>query len=79
VAIGLTRGGVSDVSTEKPIECVFLIFSPADIPDEQIQILGLASKAALDRQLMETLRSARTPGEAYQAIQAWEFADRTGA
>jgi two-component system sensor histidine kinase KdpD len=79
VAIGLTRGGVSDVVTEKPIECVFLIFSPVDIPDEQIQILGLASKAALDRQLMENLRSARTPDEAYQAIRAWEFADRTGA
>ena len=78
VAIGLTHGGVSDVVTEKPIESVFLIFSPADIPDEQIQILGLVSKAALDRQLMETLRSATTPGEAYQAIRAWELADRTG-
>lgn len=78
VAIGLTHGGLSDVATEKPIESVFLIFSPADIPDEQIQILGLVSKAALDRQLMETLRSARTPGEAYQAIRAWELADRTG-
>jgi len=79
VAIGLTHAGVSDVATEKPIESVFLIFSPADIPDEQIQILGLASKATLDRQLMENLRSARTPNEAYQAIQAWEIADRTGA
>jgi two-component system sensor histidine kinase KdpD len=78
VAIGLTHGGVSDVSTEKPIECVFLIFSPADIPNEQIQILGLASKAALDRQLMENLQSARTPDEAYQAIRAWEIADMTG-
>ncbi|MGC9977105.1 MAG: PTS sugar transporter subunit IIA, partial [Syntrophales bacterium] len=78
VAIGLTHGGLSDVATEKPIESVFLIFSPADIPDEQIQILGLVSKAALDRQLMETLQSARTPSEAYQAIRAWELADRTG-
>jgi mannitol/fructose-specific phosphotransferase system IIA component (Ntr-type) len=78
VAIGLTHGGLSDVATEKPIESVFLIFSPADIPDEQIQILGLVSKAALDRQLMDTLRSARTPGEVYQAIRAWEIADRTG-
>jgi two-component system, OmpR family, sensor histidine kinase KdpD len=77
VAIGLTRGGVSDVSTEKPIECVFLIFSPADTPDEQILILGLASKAALDRQLMETLRSVRTPDEAYQTFAAWEIVNRT--
>jgi two-component system sensor histidine kinase KdpD len=78
VAVALTHRGVSDVVTEKPIECVFLIFSPADIPDEQIQILGLASKAALDRQLMETLRAASTPGEAYQAIRAWEIVEGTG-
>lgn len=73
IAIGLPRRGVSDVTTEKPIECVFLIFSPADIPDEQIQILGLASKAALDRQLMENLLSASTPDNAYAAIRNWEI------
>jgi two-component system sensor histidine kinase KdpD len=78
VAIGLTHGGLADVATEKPIEAVFLIFSPADIPDEQIQILGLVSKAALDRQLIETLRSAKTPGEAYQAIRAWEIVEGKG-
>jgi mannitol/fructose-specific phosphotransferase system IIA component (Ntr-type) len=63
---------VPDVVTEKPIECVFLIFSPADIPDEQLQILALASKAAQDRHLMEKLRSAKTPAEVYMAIQNWE-------
>lgn len=73
VAIGLTRHGVSDVITEKPIECVFLIFSPADIPDEQIQILGLASKAVLNRQLMENLKLASTSDEAYAAIRDWEI------
>jgi two-component system, OmpR family, sensor histidine kinase KdpD len=78
VAIGLTHGGLADVATEKPIESVFLIFSPADIPDEQIQILALVSKAALDRQLMDTFRTAGTPGEVYQAIRAWEIAEQTG-
>jgi two-component system sensor histidine kinase KdpD len=73
VAIGIPRRGVSDVTTEKPIECVFLIFSPADIPDEQIQILGLASKATLDRQLMENLLSASTPDNAYASIQNWDI------
>jgi mannitol/fructose-specific phosphotransferase system IIA component (Ntr-type) len=78
VAIGLTHGGLSDVATEKPIESVFLIFSPADIPDEQIQILGLVSKAALDRQLMDALRQARSPDDAYEAIKEWEIADAAG-
>ena len=72
IAIGILRRGVSDVTTEKPIECVFLIFSPADIPDEQIQILGLASRAALDRQLMQNLLSASTSDNAYAAIRNWE-------
>ncbi len=79
VAIGLTRRGVSDVLTEKPIECVFLIFTPADNPDEQIQILGLASKAALDRQLMENLQLASTPEEVYAAIRNWESVQKGAA
>jgi hypothetical protein len=42
-------------------------------PDQQIQILGLASKLAQDRHLMGTLQSAMRPDEAYAAIQDWEF------
>jgi len=72
VALGMTREGVSDVTTEKPIECVFLIFSPAEGPGEQIQLLALASKAAQDRQLMESLRSAASPDEIHAAIRNWE-------
>ncbi len=33
IVLGLTRRGVSDVSTERPIETVFLILSPAQSPD----------------------------------------------
>jgi two-component system sensor histidine kinase KdpD len=72
VALGMTRRGVSDVTTDKPIECVFLIFSPAERPGEQIQLLALASKAAQDRQLMESLLSAVSPAEIHVAIRNWE-------
>ena len=72
VALGLTRQGVSDVSTEKPIEIVFLILSPAQTPDTQVQILGLASRAAQNRHLLQGLRSARTPEEAMAVILNWE-------
>jgi two-component system sensor histidine kinase KdpD len=72
VALGLTRQGVSDVSTEKPVELVFLILSPGENPDEQINILALASHAAQDRQLLQSLRSARTPEEAMRVICDWE-------
>jgi two-component system sensor histidine kinase KdpD len=77
VALGLTRGGVSDVTNDKPIECVFLLFSPADGPGEQIQLLALASKAAQDRQLMERLRAASSPDEIHAAVRNWEAGQKT--
>jgi two-component system sensor histidine kinase KdpD len=72
VALGLTKEGVSDVAVEKPVEIVFLILSPAEAPDTQVKLLGLTSRAAQNRHLMQALRSARTPEEALKAIQAWE-------
>ncbi|MGD0276280.1 MAG: PTS sugar transporter subunit IIA [Syntrophales bacterium] len=72
LSIGITQGGIHDVTTNKPIECVFLIFSPIDVPDEQTLILSLASRAAQDRQLMEKLRSVSTPDEALIDILEWE-------
>jgi two-component system, OmpR family, sensor histidine kinase KdpD len=72
VALGLTRRGVSDVLTEKPIEIVFLILSPAQNPDIQVKLLGLASRAAQNRQLLQDLNSSQTPEEALAAIKNWE-------
>jgi two-component system sensor histidine kinase KdpD len=72
LALGLTRAGVSDVATDKPVEIVFLILTPAETPDAQVQLLGLASRAAQNRYLMQALRSVRTPQEALKAIRDWE-------
>jgi mannitol/fructose-specific phosphotransferase system IIA component (Ntr-type) len=72
VAIGLTKLGVSDVFTEKSIELVFLILSPARTPDTQIQILGLASRAGQNRHLLQSLRSVQTPQETMKVIFDWE-------
>jgi two-component system sensor histidine kinase KdpD len=79
VAIGSTRQGVSDVSTEKPIELVFLILSPAQTPDTQVQILGLASRAGQNRHLLQSLRSAETPQEAMRVIFDWEASNESSA
>jgi len=72
VSLGLTRQGVSDEPTEKPIELVFLILSPAENPDEQIKILALTSQAAQSRHLLQSLRSVRTSEEAMKTIRDWE-------
>jgi two-component system sensor histidine kinase KdpD len=60
------------VATDKPIEIVFLLLSPAEAPEIQVQLLGLASRAAQNRRLLQILRTARTPDEALQAFKSWE-------
>jgi two-component system, OmpR family, sensor histidine kinase KdpD len=72
VAIGLTQKGVSDVSTEKPIEYVFLILSPEEAPEVQVQILGQVSRASRNRQLVQNLGLCRTPAEVLTAFRDWE-------
>ncbi len=66
------------MATDKPIEIVFLILSPAEDPDIQVKLLGLASRAAQNRHLMQALRSAVTPEEALGAIQEWETREAQG-
>jgi two-component system sensor histidine kinase KdpD len=77
VAVGLTKQGVSDISEVKPIELVFLILSPAQTPDTQVQILGLASRAAQNRHHLQSLRSVQTPQEAMKVIFDWEAANES--
>jgi two-component system sensor histidine kinase KdpD len=78
VAIGLTRKGVSDVSTSIPIEYVFLILSPAEAPETQIQILGQVSRASRNRQLVQNLELCRTPAEVLTAFRDWETSQGAG-
>jgi two-component system, OmpR family, sensor histidine kinase KdpD len=72
VVVGLTREGVSDVVTEKPIEIVFLILSPLHEPDTQVKLLAQASRAAQNRLLLQRLRSLATPDDILAAIESWE-------
>jgi two-component system, OmpR family, sensor histidine kinase KdpD len=72
VALGLTRQGVSDQSTEKAIRIVFLILSPAEAPDTQVQVLALASRAAQNRYFLQSLQSCQTPEEVLTALRNWE-------
>jgi two-component system sensor histidine kinase KdpD len=74
VAIGLTRKGVPDVSTSMPIEYVFLILSPTEAPEVQVQILGQVSRASRNRQLVRNLELCRTPEEVITAVRDWETA-----
>lgn len=72
VAIGATRKGIPDVSTEMPIEYVFLILTPAETPEIQIRILAAVSRASRNRELAGTLARCRTPADVFAAIRDWE-------
>ncbi len=72
VSLGLTRQGVSDVSTANPIELVFLILAPADAPAGQVQVLALVSKVSRDRRLVRTMIEANDAEEVLYAIRNWE-------
>jgi len=73
VALGLTRWGVADADTEKPIELVFLILSPAESPDAQIQVLGLISRASRNRPFLQDLQLCQTPQQVMDIIRNWEM------
>ena len=73
VALGITKEGVLGVASEKPIELVFLIVSPEEVPEVQIQVLGHISRAAQNRHLFQSLASAKKSEEAMEAIHTWEM------
>ena len=72
VAMGVTRQGVADVSTEKPVEYIFLVLTPADSPDAQVRILGILARVSRNRHLLLKIQSCRTPEEVLSAVREWE-------
>jgi two-component system sensor histidine kinase KdpD len=74
VALGLTHGGVLDAPTERPVEVVFLLLSPASGANFHLQLLAKVGRALQSRELRRALNQARTPAEALEAIQDFEAA-----
>lgn len=72
VALGLTRMGVSDVPTEKPIGYVFLSLSPLEKPEVQLQLLALAARAFQNRYFLKGMELANDPPQVYAAIREWD-------
>lgn len=72
LALGLTRHGIADVTTERPVEIVFLILSPAQSPTAQLQMLALTSRAGQNRSFLQTLKEAATPSDIMKGVQVWE-------
>jgi two-component system sensor histidine kinase KdpD len=74
VALGLTHAGVLDVPTDKPVEAVFLLLSPASGANIHLQLLAKVGRALQSRDLRRALNEAKTPAEALDAIHDFEAA-----
>ncbi|MGV8059287.1 MAG: PTS sugar transporter subunit IIA [Smithellaceae bacterium] len=72
VALGLTRMGISDVATEKPIKYVFLSLTPLEAPEVQLQILAVAARTFQNRLFLKNIELAADPRQVYSAIKEWE-------
>lgn len=73
IALGITKQGVSDSPTDQPVKLVFLLVSPKASPDVQVRLLGLVSRAAQSRHLVQELVSASNGDLALEAIRRWEM------
>jgi len=73
-ALGLTHAGVLDAPTDKPIEAVFLLLSPASGASVHLQLLAKVGRALQSRDFRKALAFANTPEEAAEAIQDFEAA-----
>jgi two-component system sensor histidine kinase KdpD len=72
VALGLTRMGISDVATEKPIKYVFLSLSPLEKPEVQLQLLSVAARTFQNRYFLKSVELADDPQQVYAAIKEWD-------
>lgn len=79
VALALTRGGILDVQTQRPIESVFLLLSPTDNAAAHLQLLATAARALQNADLQRRLMKAPTPDVALAEIRAAEAARSTPA
>jgi mannitol/fructose-specific phosphotransferase system IIA component (Ntr-type) len=71
-ALGLTKMGLSDTETQKPVEFIFMTLTPLEKPELQIQLLALAARHLQNRHLRQSLQAAHNAHEAFLALVAWE-------
>jgi mannitol/fructose-specific phosphotransferase system IIA component (Ntr-type) len=79
IALGLTHQGVLDAPTEKPIEVVFMLLSPASGANAHLQLLAKAGRLFQSRDLRRRLGKVTSPQEALDEIRTWEGTAQTAA
>ncbi len=68
LALGLTHAGVLDAPTDKPIEVVVLLLTPASGPSSHLQLLAAAGRLLQKKEVRARLSRARSGDEAIAII-----------
>jgi mannitol/fructose-specific phosphotransferase system IIA component (Ntr-type) len=66
--LAVTKSGVLDAPTDRPIEAVFLLLSPTEQSSTHLQLLAKASRALQNREARRQLLRASTPQEVVAAL-----------
>jgi two-component system sensor histidine kinase KdpD len=72
VSLGIAKKGISDLSTDQPVNLIFLLLSPKEQPGLQIYLLSLTARAARSRHLLQDLLYSSDATEALASIRQWE-------
>jgi two-component system sensor histidine kinase KdpD len=70
--LGLAHAGVSDVTTEKPVEIVVFLLSPENQANAHLQLLAAAARLLNDRTFRRRLTGYDTPEKVLAAVQETE-------
>lgn len=70
IAMGLTHAGVLDAPTDKPVEVIVLLLSPASGPSSHLQMLAAAGRALQNKEMRSRLGKARTQQEAIEILRS---------
>jgi two-component system sensor histidine kinase KdpD len=71
-AFGVTRSGVKDCPTDRPIEAVFMALYPSRLSTDYLRLMSVAMTALRDRQVLRNLSAAETPRDVWSVLRAFE-------
>jgi two-component system, OmpR family, sensor histidine kinase KdpD len=71
-AFGVTKQGVTDALSSKPIEAIFMALYPGHLSAEYLRLMSAALSALRDRQVLRDLAAASSSEEVLAVLREWE-------
>jgi two-component system sensor histidine kinase KdpD len=71
-AFGVTKQGVTDALSSRPIEAVFMALYPGHLSAEYLRLMSAALSALRDRQVLSGLAAASNSDEVLAVLREWE-------